>query len=108
MLKKVHAFLIVFDKTDPNAFKNLEYWLDFIEEVGSGTDSFIDPLKFLVGNKTDLESSISYDEGRERALVYDLIYIETSAKYDRLTRNVFEILLMKQLINYKIALDNSA
>ena len=39
-------------------------------------------LKFLVGNKCDLETKrvVTYEDGRDLALQYDMPFMETSAK----------------------------
>jgi GTPase SAR1 family protein len=43
-----HGILLVYDITDQNSFKNIEYWMGNINQHASS-----DVQKILVGNKTD-------------------------------------------------------
>ena len=72
-----HGILLIYDVTDKDSFKNLSNWLIEIEKNASKN-----VLKFLIGNKTDLEEKrvISYNQAKEFADSYGLKYIETSAK----------------------------
>lgn len=56
-------------------------------------DNLINPyLIVIVGNKCDVESrAVSFDEGLEKALSLNSIYLETSVKTGYNIDNLFEI-----------------
>jgi len=68
--------LIVYDITKAASFKNVEKW---IQELNEHADS--DIVIMLVGNKTDLRASreVSTEEARKYAQKSNLLVIETSA-----------------------------
>lgn len=70
--------IIVFDLTNKQSFKDLDFWIKKIRDL-SGNIPFI-----IIGNKTDLEAQrkISKKEGYKKASDYNVNYIETSAKKD--------------------------
>jgi len=70
--------IIVFDLTNKQSFKDLDFWIKKIRDL-SGDIPFI-----IIGNKTDLEAKrkISKKEGYKKAADYNVNYIETSAKKD--------------------------
>lgn len=66
--------LLVYDKSNPQSFQRLDYWLKEIKQ-GCGNVPII-----LVGNKADLEPAITTEEGQQYAKEQSLTFIETSAK----------------------------
>ncbi len=62
-------------------------------------------LRFLVGNKCDLESKrvVTYEQGKELAKQYNIQFLETSAKdtvnIDELFFNITKVFLERQTSN---------
>lgn len=50
------------------------------------------PVKILVGNKSDLNSVVDIEEGKAKAVKYNMDYIETSAKEAYQVEALFQIL----------------
>jgi len=77
LFKVAQGFLLVFDITNRESFKNIPYWLQDIQR-----DAQKDVEKVLVGNKCDLEEQrqVSYEEARLFAEKHHLKYFEISAK----------------------------
>lgn len=69
--------IFVYDITDENTFKNVEYW---IQNVNDNTSNNIN--KILIGNKSDKIDYRIVDKlkGFELAKKYSMNFIETSAK----------------------------
>ena len=88
--KNCHGFLVVYDITDRESFKSLNYWLTLIKQHSNKNN-----LKLLIGNKCDLESKreVSFQEGKEFAEQNGMTFIETSAKNDEKVSKAFEILV---------------
>ena len=72
-----NAIIIVFDLSEEKSFAHVSDWLKQIEKHAKEN-----VLKFLVGNKCDLEDQrkISKEEAKNFADEHNLPYIETSAK----------------------------
>lgn len=68
--------IIVFDLTNKQSFKDIDFWIKKIREL-SGDIPFI-----IVGNKIDLEGQrkILKEDGLKKAEEFKVNYIETSAK----------------------------
>ena len=88
--KNCHGFLVVYDITDRESFKSLNYWLTLIKQHSNKNN-----LNLLIGNKCDLESKreVSFQEGKEFAEQNGMTFIETSAKNDEKVSKAFEILV---------------
>lgn len=82
--------MVVFDKNDKDSYDNLESWLEEIRKHAPD-----DAVLIFVGNKCDLESQVSSDEIQEKALRYQLPYIEVSAKTGEQIDSLFEIVARK-------------
>lgn len=98
--KGAHGALLVFDLTRPETLESLFDWKEQIEKRASGI-----PL-ILVGNKCDLDDSITIDY---RILEDEIIpklniseYFETSAFTDIKVRDVFKAITTSSLINQGI------
>ncbi|KAE8720880.1 Ras-related protein RABH1b [Hibiscus syriacus] len=67
--------VIVYDVASRQSFQNTSKW---IEEVR--TERVSDVIIVLVGNKTDLVDKVSVEEAEAKALEFNVMFIETSAK----------------------------
>ena len=56
----VHAFFVVYDVSDPQSFRTIEYWLEQIKLNATLPDA----LRILVANKIDLRDGSDPDSGR--------------------------------------------
>jgi small GTP-binding protein len=84
-IKSCPTFLMIFDITKYKSFKNLDSWLEIINE------NTCPKLICLIGNKTDLESNreVSKSEAMQYAIKHNLKYIETSAKNNDRIEEIF-------------------
>lgn len=84
--KGANAIVIVYDITDQESFEHIKSWLDEIHNYAKEN-----VLLFLVGNKSDLESSrrITHKQGSQVADQYNLKFFETSAKNTFNVENIF-------------------
>ena len=74
--KNAQGIVIVFDVTNKSSFKNIEQWMELIN------DNFKNPSIVLFGNKVDIEKKnwqVSYEEAKEFADKMKFPYFETSA-----------------------------
>lgn len=78
--------LLVYDRTNPESFKRLGYWLDEIRR-GCGEVPTV-----IVGNKADLPAAVPTEEARRFADERRLVLVETSAKTDLNTDKAFSAL----------------
>ncbi|CAL1540905.1 unnamed protein product [Lymnaea stagnalis] len=69
--------ILVYDISSRDSFENIKsYWLDFVE-----LNAIPNMVKFLVGNKADVETrAVSDSEGRRFAKNRNMLFMETSAK----------------------------
>lgn len=69
------AAIMVYDITNELTFKNLDYWLEQVKEIGGDNVKFL-----LIGNKADLESSrrVSQKAGMDMARNHNMLFMETS------------------------------
>lgn len=83
-----NVVLFIYDITDLDSFHNIIDWIKEIE-----IKSQDDPVKILVGNKSDLESEreVSTREAREFGKIYDFFgFYEISAKDNLGIKDIFE------------------
>ncbi|MFX0134637.1 MAG: Rab family GTPase [Candidatus Hodarchaeota archaeon] len=102
-LRKVYypntqSFLILFDLSDRDSFRKVDYWLDEIQQYGNKSGIFL-----LVGNKKDLldERHVTSEEGQRKADELGFEYFETSAKTGDNVTNLFRH-VGKRLIERRI------
>ena len=89
--KDAYGAIIVYDITNKESFKNIEFW---INEIINKCPS--DTIILLIGNKTDIkERVVSYDEGNLLAQKYQIEYFETSAKTGNNITLIFEKILFE-------------
>ena len=79
--------LFVFDLNLENSFESIQYWIDLFNESDDGNKII---LKYLIGNKSDLEQNV--DQGLIDELVKKnkLLYMSTSAKTKSQIDEMFE------------------
>ena len=72
-----HGIMMVYDITDLESFQNLNSWLIEIEKNASKN-----VYKILVGNKSDMDKDrkVTFEQGKEFASQYGMLFFETSAK----------------------------
>jgi|688.fasta_scaffold201594_4 Ras-related protein Rab-1A len=75
--KGAHGIILVYDVTNRNSFKNSQKWLDDILPNCTNSTAIL-----LIGNKSDMDKQreVLYEEGKQLADEYNLMFIETSAK----------------------------
>jgi small GTP-binding protein len=68
---------VTYDITDRESFTAIENWMSEVEKHASDNIS-----RILVGNKCDLEEErqVTKEEGKEKAELYNVRHLETSAK----------------------------
>ena len=100
--KGSHGVLLIYDVTNKTSFKQLESWLEIIENNASE-----DILKILIGNKIDLEEDreVTKEEGQSFANMHNIQFMETSAKMNTNVNEAFEALakiMMEYNVNQKV------
>lgn len=84
--KGAQAIIIVYDITDKESFEHVRNWMLDIDKYWPNYFIFRfakeGVLRFLVGNKCDLEHKrqVTYDQGKDLAKQYNIQFLETSAK----------------------------
>ena len=92
-IRNAMGILFVYDITDIETFKQINYWFDEVNKVVN--------IKFfpsvLVGNKLDCEEKreVSKEKGYELALKYKISFYETSAKTGISVDDAFNDLIHK-------------
>ena len=76
-IKNSQGIILVYDITDIESFKNLNYWIFEIEKNASKN-----AYKILIGNKCDMESErkVTVEQGKDLAAKYGMEFFEASAK----------------------------
>ena len=102
-----HVILVVFDVTERKSFQNVTTWVECIDKFAKAN-----VLKFLVGNKTDLEDKriVTYDEGKKLAEDNGLKYYEISAltikglheMFEDIAKEYVEIYEQKKYKNFQL------
>jgi small GTP-binding protein len=69
------GFIIVFDVSDRGSFKHVGRWIEQIDLWASEGHHKI----FLIGNKTDKDRTVSYDEAHKYASERSIEYFETNS-----------------------------
>jgi len=85
--KDADGIIFVYDITDKNSFKELNNWIEDVEQNGSP-----DVLFTIVGNKSDLQEqeAVSYKDGDKLARSKNAKFFLTSAKENLNVTNMFE------------------
>ena len=84
--QRAQGIVLVYDVNDENSYNNLEKWYTIIND-----NSDIKTIKYLVGNKIDLEEKrvVSYEDAEEMGKRFNMKYYETSALENNNIRNMF-------------------
>jgi len=84
--------VVIYDVTNKESFEHLPYWM---EEVQLNTT--LNPIKVLVGNKTDMVEAriIGESQGRAYAQQMGYLFSETSAKSGKNVKELFNELAEK-------------
>lgn len=103
--KDIHGAILVFDLTDEDSFRNINFWISDLKKHGPEKLVLV-----LVGNKSDLaglddtfqtnntERQVSYDDAQGFALNNKMYYFECSAKTGDNVKKVFDKIAVE--INY--------
>ena len=95
--KNVDAVLFVFSLNDKESFDSIKQWIE-LYDINS---SSLMALKYLVGNKNDLEEAIDQKLIEEFSNEYDIPFISTSAKDNSSIERLFEEIAQKLYKFYK-------
>ena len=96
------GFLFVYDITKKKSFDNINNWVLSMQNLTDETNI----SKILIGNKSDLESErqVNTDEGIEKAKLFDMAFIETSALNGKNIDDAFTKLINDVYRNYRYEL----
>lgn len=75
-IKVADGFILVFSVDDKASLEKISFWIKSIEDNVNIKEKSL----LLVGNKIDMERTITNEEGKNFAKEYHLKYFETSAK----------------------------
>ncbi|EWM29779.1 rab family gtpase [Nannochloropsis gaditana] len=89
--KGSHGIALVYNLTDPDSFRNVNYWMANIQQHAGDK-----VVKTLIGNKADLtDRAISYEQGAAMAKEYGFMhFFETSAKSGANVHGAFNALAL--------------
>jgi len=84
--QSVHGFVLVYDITDKESFKKIDFWMSYIKNYAPENAKYI-----LVGNKSDLanERKVSFEEGENYAKEKNIKFFESSAKENTNVNELF-------------------
>lgn len=91
-IKGTHGVIFVYDITDRASFEQVENWIELYKTYNGERNKI---LGILIGNKVDLEHQrkVTFDEGKNVAEKYGIMFFETSAKTGKNTQNAFSYLV---------------
>ena len=103
--KGAKGSLIVYDITRRSSFDSIDKW---ITDLKSNCDEKISVI--LIGNKTDLEEQreVTKEEGQQKAELYKLAFMETSALNGNNIAEAFTALINDVYKNHHSFLENQA
>ena len=83
--RNANCVLLVYDITNKDSFHNLPYWISEI------TDTIIDPVIILVGNKLDenKKRQVSKEDAIKIAEQYNMLFMEVSANNYKSVNKLF-------------------
>jgi len=87
--KNANGIVLVFDINARESFDNLKIWIQSVNLKVNNTNI----KRILLGNKTDLERNVSFEEGEAFAKEHGFVYFETSAKDNVNIQNAFDFLI---------------
>jgi small GTP-binding protein len=83
--RNADGVLLVYDVTDKATFENALGWMKSIDEFAKENI-----IRYLVGNKIDLDREVSTKEGQAMADEYNFLFFETSAFSGHNVSDLFE------------------
>lgn len=93
--KGANAGIIMFDLTNIETLKQVDYWIKQLEKYITNKNFHM----IIVGNKSDEQNQISENVINEYLDKYDIEYIKTSAYKGENVNTVFDILINKSIDN---------
>ena len=90
--------ILMYDITDRTTFDAIDNWVSEAKKYTSANIPMI-----LVGNKSDEERKVSFEEGEEIASKYEMAFIEVSVKDNINVEKTFELLTKGMLYSEKEA-----
>ena len=91
--QKADGIFVVFDLSKRDTFNKIRDFINTIEKDGNDHCAIV-----LVGNKSDLERSVSTEEAQQIADLNDIKYFETSAKENTNIDEAFNYLAQKAFL----------
>ena len=103
--KGAKGSLLVYDITNRKSFDNLDRWISDLKTNGDSSLSIV-----LLGNKSDLENQrqISIQEGKDKAALFNVAFMETSALNGNNIERAFDELISDVYKNHKELFEKSA
>jgi small GTP-binding protein len=100
--KSAHGFIYVYDITKRNSLKNLDNWIDLVNQNNKNS-----ACNFIIGNKKDLNNlrEIGLKEGKDYAFSKKFNFMETSAKTNINIDLAFQIFSIKLIEYYNVRSD---
>ena len=94
-IKGAQVIIFVYDITDQDSFKKLNFWVNFVEEL-----LWEDSVYGLLGNKTDLyeNQKVNINDGKKFAEEIGALFCQTSAKEDQMGFKKYVEKLVRKLI----------
>ena len=99
-LKNVNGVLLVYDITNYDTFKKIDYWNNQIKNYNKNKYSIV-----LIGNKIDLNNQrvVNFNDGKNLSKRINCKFFETSARNNI---NVDEVFKTISLLTYKFCKEN--
>jgi len=99
-LKNVNGVLLVYDITNYDTFKKIDYWNNQIKNYNKNKYSIV-----LIGNKIDLNNQrvVNFNDGKNLSKRINCKFFETSARNNINVDEVFETI---SLLTYKFCKEN--
>lgn len=85
MYREADAVIVVYDQANEKSFTSIKFWLNEVEKYASEQTR-----KFIVSNKSDLNTAVPMAKGKAYADELRLPFFEVSAKIDNNIDNLFQ------------------
>ncbi|ELP88908.1 hypothetical protein EIN_476200 [Entamoeba invadens IP1] len=87
-----NGVIVVYDCTDRKTFENCKSWLD-----ESAAEISKSAVRLLVGNKCDMQKTVSTEDGADFAKSQDISFMEVSAKNNTNVQEAFVFIITEVL-----------
>lgn len=84
-----HGVILMFDLNDRKSYDDIRFWMKEIYKYNDKKKIIF----YIVGNKTDLERNVSYEEGEIISNCYEATYFECSMYNLTMVSKIFEQLI---------------